>query len=85
MTNDWDQQAEFVATVVDACGRYLWLVELGAGRQVVASIASSMRVAMQDLAPGEIVRIKSRLGKKTPRIVGYSDVDRSGRPTPHAR
>ena len=82
MANDWNNQAEFIATVVDARGQDLWLVELGAGKQVVASI-SRAKWGMLDLVPGDVVRIKFRIGNKTPRIVGYSEVDRSGQPTTH--
>ena len=56
--NDWDQQAEFIATVIDICGPSLWTVELGACRQVVASVTGPVR----DLAPGDVVRIKFRIG-----------------------
>lgn len=81
MTHNWQNQAEFIATVVDARGEFQWLVELGAGRQVVASIAPSLRVELQALAPGDFVRLKFRIANKSPRILGYSDMDRSGGPT----
>lgn len=85
MTNHWDKQAELIATVVDLRGPFLWLVELGAGRQVVASIPSSLRIELENLSPGDSVRIKLRVGNKTPRIIGYSDVDRAGRPATRPR
>ncbi len=78
---DWEKQAEFIATVIDICGPGLWTVELGAGRRLVASVTGPVG----DLAPGDVVRIKFRIGNKTPRIVGYSEVDRQGLPTRHAR
>ena len=74
----WDQQAEFVARAVDVVGPGLWLVELGAGRQIKASIAPCWRVAFERLAPGDYVRIRFRTGTKTPRILGFSLVDRDG-------
>ncbi len=72
--------AEFVAEVIDIRGPSQWLVQLGAGRQVLASILPSMQAELERLAPGDFVRIRFRSGRKLPRIVGFSDVDRSGRP-----
>ncbi|MBI1310939.1 hypothetical protein GC176_06485 [bacterium] len=72
--------AEFVAEVIDIRGSWRWLVQLGAGRQLVASILPSLQTKMERLAPGDFVRIRFRSGNKSPRIVGYSSIDRSGRP-----
>ena len=72
--------AEYVAKVVDARGPWLWLVELGAERQLVASVLPSLQLEMSRLAPGDFVRIRFRTGSKSPRIVGYSDEDRAGHP-----
>lgn len=80
MTAGQSSAAEFVAEVIDIRAPWQWLVELGAGRQVLASVLPSMQMEMERLAPGDFVRIRFRSGRKLPRIVGYSDVDRSGRP-----
>jgi len=76
MPGNWDETAEYVATAVDPRGIGLWLVELGAGRTLVASFLPSAKLVR--LAPGDHVRIRFRAGTKTPRILGYSDVDRAG-------
>lgn len=78
MTGNWDSQTEFIATAIDPRGRGLWLVELGSGRTLVASFLPSSRNNLERLAPGDLVRIRFRAENKTPRIPGYSDVDRSG-------
>jgi hypothetical protein len=86
MSSGWlgsHRTAEFVAKALDPRGSGLWLVELGAGRTVVASFLPSACNGLEKLAPGEFVRIRFRTGRKTPRILGYSDVDRSGHPTGH--
>ncbi len=74
----WNQQAEFIAHAVDVVGPGMWIVERGAGRQVEASIAPSLRGVLERLAPGDFVRIRFRAGTKTPRIIGFSPVDREG-------
>ncbi len=79
MTDGQSSAAEFVAEVIDIRGLSQWLVQLGAGRQILASVLPSMQVELERLAPGDFVRIRFRSGRKLPRIVGYSDVDRSGR------
>ncbi len=78
MAGNWDSQAEYIATAIDPRGRGLWLVELGSGRTLVASFLPSSRDNLKRLAPGDLVRIRFRSQNKTPRILGYSDVDRSG-------
>jgi hypothetical protein len=80
MAINWDETAEYVATAVDPRGIGLWLVELGAGRTVLASVHPSAGGGIERLAPGDCVRIRFRSGTKTPRIPGYSDVDRAGNP-----
>lgn len=80
-TSQWDNQSEFIATVIDPCASNRWIVELGAGRQLVASISGAFEGDDSRLAPGDFVRIRFRSGRKTPRIVGYSAVDRQGKPT----
>lgn len=79
MASDWNGKAEFIATAIDPRGIGLWLVELGAGRTVVASFLPGASRELERLAPGELVRIRFRSRNKTPRILGYSDVDRSGK------
>jgi hypothetical protein len=83
VSGNWDDMAEFIATAIDPQGPGLWLVELGAGRTVVASVIPSASGGIERLAPGDSVRIRFRQGRKTPRILGYSEVDRSGQPTKH--
>lgn len=77
MTGNWDSQAEFIATAIDPRGRGLWLVQLGSGRTLVASFLPSSRKNLERLAPGDLVRIRFRSDNKTPRILGYLDVDPS--------
>lgn len=83
MSSNWNEQAEFIATARDPKGPGLWLVELGAGRTVIASISPAAVHDLSSLAPGDSVRIKFRMGNKTPRIIGYSEIDRSGHATGH--
>ncbi len=79
----WKNQAEFITKVVDPSGPAQWIVELGMGPQIVASTPGDSEPGLARLAPGDYVRIKFRVGRKTPRITGDSSVDRDGQPTPH--
>lgn len=78
MASNWDGKAEYIAKAIDPCGIGLWLVEIGAGRTLVASFLPGITRDMQSLSPGDYVRIRFRSGTKTPRILGYSGVDREG-------
>jgi hypothetical protein len=80
MSRYHNPSAEYIAEVIDIQGPWRWLVRLGVGRQFVATVLPSAQGRMERLAPGDFVLIRFRSAKRTPRIVGYSDVDRSGRP-----
>lgn len=85
MASNRDETAEYIATAVDPRGIGLWLVELGAGRKLVASFLPNSGDDLRRLAPGDHVRIRFRSGTKTPRIPGYSNIDRAGNPVDQSK